>query len=195
MFTLVLLLAVSLGLAPEAQPFSYETGFEGWVAKTDQNTGVRECNKHDSTVARTGKTARDGLYSINFAAHGQHDCGLLWIEREFEVGTAPVTVDLVFWLWSPDRGDVGTGGTNKVLAFIKPGCVEDPRRGTPSGWFEFADLGSTGHRDGPGWYPYKHSTRIQSENGRICVGQALMISSTYSFIKDYYLDQTTVMVR
>jgi hypothetical protein len=195
--TLVVALAACLGFtsAAPAQSFSYETGLEGWVAKTDQNTGTPECGKHDSTVARTDKMALDGRYSVGFGAHGQRDCGLLWIEREFEVGTAPVTVDLEFWLWTPDRGDVGTGGTNHVLAFVKPDCVKDPRLSRIRGWWEFTDLGSTGHRTAPGWFPYKHSVRVQSGSGKVCVGQALMIASTYPFIKDYYLDRTTVTVR
>ncbi|TWP48477.1 hypothetical protein FKR81_28215 [Lentzea tibetensis] len=200
--TLVLVvMAMCLGPAPTAgaattYTYSYENDYEGWVAKTDQDTGVPECRPHDSSVTRSARRARDGVHSVDFGTHGRSDCGLLWIEREFDVGTAaPVEVDLSFWVWSDDKGDIGTGGVNHVNASVRASCVTDPGRGTKGGWDGFADLGSLGHRDGPGWFLYRHKAKLTpSPSGRICVGQAVMIASTYSFIKHYHLDQTTITI-
>lgn len=182
--------------AATTHDFSYETGVEGWVPKTDQNVGIPECGKHDSSVVHSADRARDGVHSVDLRAHGRADCGLLWIEREFVVGTAgPVTVDVSFWVWSDDRGDVGTGGVNRVQAMVGQDCVKDPRRSRFGGWEGFSNLGSTGHKDGPGWFRYGLNAKVMPNSaGRICVAQGLMIASTYGFIKHYYVDQTRVMI-
>ncbi|WP_433260390.1 hypothetical protein ACQPZF_24005 [Actinosynnema sp. CS-041913] len=184
--------SANAGTLPAQFEYSYETGFEGWTAKTDQNTGVPECEPHVSSVGRSTAKAKDGVHSVDFVTDGTHDCGLLWLEREFAVGTtAPVRLDLSMWLWTADLPGGGAGGLNKVAAYSGPTCVDDPVQ--ENGWVGFTELGDTGHDEAAGWYEYRYQATVTpNADGNICVGQAFKIASTYPFIKHYYLDQTTV---
>ncbi|RKT54034.1 hypothetical protein [Saccharothrix australiensis] len=183
--------------APLAEyQYSYEDGLQGWTPKTDQDTGTPECSPHASEVVHSDDRAKDGTHSVNFRADGTHDCGLLWIERRFDAGTTdPVQVALTLSLYSEDTGDAGAGGLNRVQAHVGADCVTDPVLGG-SGWDGFHDIAPTSHTGGPGWYGYyfKHNQVTPAADGTVCVGQAVKIASTYPFVIDYYLDETTVTI-
>ncbi|TDD93446.1 hypothetical protein [Actinomadura rubrisoli] len=177
--------------------FGYESGFEGWVAQTDETTGTQDCPvRHNSTIVHSTDKARTGTHSLDFQTNGVSDCGLVYVQRQFQVGTtSPVQLDLSFWLWSPDTTGGGTGGKNRALAYSGADCVTDPEGPVGGNWQGFTDLGYTGHEGGPGWYQYSYRATVTPDSsGRICVAQAVMIASTYTIFKSYYLDDTTVTV-
>ncbi|MFI0409270.1 hypothetical protein [Actinomadura sp. 3N508] len=183
-------------ITPATYTYGYETGFQGWVPKTDQNTGTPECSPHDSAVALSGAKARDGVRSVDLQAHGENDCGLLWLDRTFNVGTtAPVRLDLSLWVWTADSS-VGPGGVNDVVARAGAACETDPYQEVDreQTWIGWPEIGSLGHGDGiPGWYEYRYQATVTPDSsGRVCVSQGMQIVSTFAFIKHYYLDTTTV---
>ncbi len=200
LFAMVAVLGMGIGPAGAGTPlaeyeYGYEDGYQGWVPKTDQNTGTPECSPHSSAVVRTDAKAKAGVYSIDFQADGTHDCGLLWIEREFAVGTTnQVVVDLQLSLYSDDTGGGGPGGLNWVAAYVGPDCIDDPVQNS-NGWDNFLEIADTNH-DTPGWYGYNYRNNNVTPNagGNICVAQAVKIASTYPFIKHYYLDETKVTI-
>ncbi|WP_158887977.1 hypothetical protein [Amycolatopsis anabasis] len=186
------------GTTTKTYDFSYESGFEGWVPKTDETSGAPDCDgPHDSAIVRSAAKARTGTHSLDFKVRSPHDCGLAYVDRQFDVGTTnPVRLDLSLWLWSEDY-EGGTGGLFAVLARGGADCVSDPRwnRGG-GGWEGFTELGSTGHAEGPGWYNYRYrATVTPNPSGHICVSQAMKLSSTTGEdFKHYYLDDTKVTI-
>ncbi|QXJ23815.1 hypothetical protein AGRA3207_005022 [Actinomadura graeca] len=177
--------------------FGYENGFEGWSAKTDETSGAQDCpTRHNSSIVHSTAKARTGTHSLEFRTNGVGDCGLVYSDRQFQVGTtSPVKVDLSFWFWSNDKPGPGTGGKNHVLAYSGADCIADPKGPIESNWEGFTNLGTTGHEEGAGWYEYRYQATVTpNSSGQICVGQAVMIASTYRFFKSYYVDDTRVTV-